>query len=258
MSSLMVGCAASVDATFVVDGHSEVRIGDRAKLHGVTIRATRNSVVDIEDEADIAEVTVTADQSVVHIGPRALIRNAIIDAHEGSRAVFGEGDVLDCPARDPNTITLQAGTMELAPTVRVQGDVLVRFGGILTIGSYTGIGYGTKLRCEERVQIGTHCMISYDTLLFDTNTHSTDWVDRRRIAEASFPRGVHETSRPRTAPVTIGDDVWIGLGATILKGTVLGSRCTVGTRTTVSGICVPEDAIVVSSEPRILSRPCAR
>ena len=97
-------------------------------------------------------------------------------------------------------------------------SVLVRFGGTLTIGRYTGIAYDSEIRCEQQVDIGSYNMISYRVCIYDTNTHSTDWRERRKRIEHCYPEGVYEEVKPSTSPVLIGDDVWIGKEVTITKG----------------------------------------
>ena len=95
-------------------------------------------------------------------------------------------------------------------------------------------------------------MISYDVAIFDTNTHSTDWRERREIAERSFPIGAPETKRPDTSPITIGDDVWIGMGASVLKGANLGDRCIVGLRAMVTRGDYAAGSAIVAQAPRVI------
>jgi len=65
-------------------------------------------------------------------------------------------------------------------------------------------------------------MCGANVTITDTDWHPTDWRDRlaKRDAEA--------------APVVIGDDVWLGMNVTVLKGVEIGSRTVVGAGSVVT------------------------
>jgi maltose O-acetyltransferase len=52
-------------------------------------------------------------------------------------------------------------------------------------------------------------------------------------------------------PVRIGDDVWIGTGAVILKGVTIGARAIVGAGAVVNRD-VPPDVIVAGNPARVV------
>ena len=52
-------------------------------------------------------------------------------------------------------------------------------------------------------------------------------------------------------PVTIGNDVWIGHGAVILKGVRIGDRSVVGARAVVTRD-VPADTVVAGNPARVV------
>ena len=76
----------------------------------------------------------------------------------------------------------------------------------------------------------------------DHDGHPIDATRRRR----NEPPPAHEVKA-----VTIGDDVWIGSGAMILKGVSIGDRAIVGARAVVTKD-VPADAIVAGNPARIV------
>jgi len=61
-------------------------------------------------------------------------------------------------------------------------------------------------------------------------THSVDVEERRACYDRAYP-------------VTIGDDVWVGGGAKILGGTVIGDGCTVAAGAVVKGTFPPNSVI---------------
>ena len=100
-------------------------------------------------------------------------------------------------------------------------------------GAYLEIGddcvlVGAILMCAERISIGARCAVQYNVTIADCDFHPTNVEARRRDAIASAPSG-DLSHRPRleTRPVVIGDDVWIGTGAIILKGVCIGNKATV-------------------------------
>jgi acetyltransferase-like isoleucine patch superfamily enzyme len=214
---------------------------------GSVVKLGRDVVVE-------AEIIVGGNCEVI-VGDGAFLKNVTFDIRNRSRVTLGAGVIFDSPPRWPNQVAVDGGTLLLEEKAHIQADLLVRFGGRLSIGRHTGIGHGSEIRCEEEITIGHHGLFSYEVCIYDTNTHSTDWRERRERIEAGYPHGTGEIRRPKTSPVRIGDDVWIGKGATITKGAVIGHRCIIGIRTVVGALTVPDDNVVVSDSPRIIARP---
>lgn len=98
---------------------------------------------------------------------------------------------------------LCVGTVSLQRGIRVVVD-----SGQLQIGHGTSInGLGTKILCKSAVTIGGGCSISWDVQILDNDFHAMT---------------VGGVAQPSTAPVVIGDHVWIGTRAIILKGVTVG------------------------------------
>jgi len=213
-----------------------------------------NSALVLEAGVNLCADLYLGENCRVVIGQRSRIQNAVFRVAHGASIQIGAGAMFDSPDHSPNQIVVEGGSMVVAEHVRVQAEILVRFGGRLTIGRYTGIGYGSEIRCEEQIDIGEYGLFSYDVCIYDSNTHSTDWQERRQMIERMVATGAGEDQRPSTKPVRIGDDVWIGKGATILKGCQIGNRCIVGIRTVVGGSVYEDDSVIVSPAPRRLTR----
>lgn len=122
----------------------------------------------------------------------------------------------------------------------------IRFGGNIEIGQYTNINSGSEIRSDESVRIGSHCMLSYNLRIWDTNTHCIYPSEKRqRLTHEKFPNFGFEYERPKTMPVVIGDGVWIGEKSSVLKGTSLGDNVIVGYNTTLVGRQIPAGKTVV-------------
>ena len=114
----------------------------------------------------------------------------------------------------------------------------------LTIGDHTFIGHGCGFACSQSITIGRHCLIAGGVQVSDYDGHPVD-AARRRAGEPTPPEGIR--------PVTIGDDVWIGAGALILKGVTIGDRAVVGAGAVVTKD-VPPDVVVGGNPARIVKR----
>lgn len=131
-------------------------------------------------------------------------------------------------ANGGTSLVIEKGSLHIAHHCVVKAEFSVRFGGQCSIAEYSGIMDGTEIRCDERVSIGAYNMISYECMIYDTNTHCEYAVtERRKRTMADFPNIGAEKDKPTTAPVLIGNDCWLGKRSVILKGVHLGDNSTV-------------------------------
>jgi acetyltransferase-like isoleucine patch superfamily enzyme len=217
------------------------------------ISVGKDSTLIMDDNVRINGEIIIKGSSIVNIQKDVVIGNTKIII-EDSKVSIGEGSIFDCPLISHNTIEIENGEFILGEKTKIQSDILVRFGGKLNIGEYTGICYNAEIRCEEKIQIGAYCLISYDVCIFDTNTHSTNWEYRRERIKNSYPFGCGEIEKPKTSPIKIGNDVWLGKGATVTKGVEIGDRSIVGIRAVVSRGFYENDCIIVNSKPIVIKR----
>ena len=57
----------------------------------------------------------------------------------------------------------------------------------------------------------------------------------------------------KTTPIYIGNDVWIGCKATVLRGAYVGNRCLIGAHALVKS-CIPDDMLAVVVPARVVKR----
>lgn len=145
-----------------------------------------------------------------------------------------------CWVEDPNVFTRFRSTRDPA---LVLGDRVQVFGSSsfplepdarVEVGEDTVL-VGANFMCADRITVGRRVVISYRVLLADSDFHPLDPAARRRDAEACSV-GADRSLRPplATAPVEIGDDVVIEVGAIILKGVTVGAGATVGAGSVVT------------------------
>jgi acetyltransferase-like isoleucine patch superfamily enzyme len=94
---------------------------------------------------------------------------------------------------------------------------------------------GPVFMCAGRIQLGRRVILSYSVTIADSDFHPLDPAERRLDAIANAPFG-DRSRRPNiiTQPVIIGDDVWVGIGAIILKGVTIGQGARIGAGAVVS------------------------
>jgi maltose O-acetyltransferase len=87
---------------------------------------------------------------------------------------------------------------------------------IVSIGEGSHLNNGVMIVSEgTSVSIGRRCLIGPAVQIFDSDFHALEPSERR-------------TAPPRQAPVDIGDDVFIGASAIILKGVTVGDGSVIG------------------------------
>lgn len=230
-------------------------VSKEAKIVRGNIVVGQGSSVTIEAGAIIDSDMTIGDNCKVVFEKDSRLLNTSFSVLNDATVNIGEGAIINSPVSPQSSVLVDNGTFRLGERAHVMSTaVLVRFGGALSIGRYTGIAYDSEIRCEQQVDIGAYGMISYRVCIYDTNTHSTDWRERRKRIEHCYPEGVYEEAKPATSPVFIGDDVWIGKEVAITKGARIGNRCIIGIRTSLGAETVADDSIVVAGKPRIITR----
>ena len=125
----------------------------------------------------------------------------------------------------------------------------------VSVGRFT---YGSPaLRlwdASERIAIGSFCSIADGVTIFAGGEHNTHWVTtfplRIAFGEPLAGQDGHPASK---GPTTIGSDVWIGDGATILSGVQVGHGAVIGARAVVTADVPPYH--IVAGNPARLVRP---
>ena len=94
--------------------------------------------------------------------------------------------------------------------------------------------HNLNLSCFNRITIGQGVFISEGVTIRDSDDHT-----------------IISSSRPVTQPIVIGDHVWIGMNATILKGVTIGSGSIIAAGAVVTKD-VPENSLVGGVPARVI------
>jgi carbonic anhydrase/acetyltransferase-like protein (isoleucine patch superfamily) len=123
--------------------------------------------------------------------------------------------------------------------------------GTMVVGARSVL-VGALIMCAERIEIGSDVVISYDVTIADCDFHPLAAGARRDDTVAISPDGDIATRAPLvTAPVTIEDGAWIGIGAVVLKGVWIGAGARVAAGAVVTRD-VPPGATVEGNPARVV------
>lgn len=122
--------------------------------------------------------------------------------------------------------------------------------GHIEIGDYCWFSLRTQIISCTSVKIGKYCIFARDVYISDTNEHPTDPFVRREQTLAGTEPDRYVSA---TKPITIGDDVWVGERACILKGVKIGNGVIVAAQTVVTKD-VSDFCVVAGNPGRIVKR----
>jgi acetyltransferase-like isoleucine patch superfamily enzyme len=111
--------------------------------------------------------------------------------------------------------------------------------GTVSIGAKTVMGQECTISSYQHVSIGRECVIADRVMLIDFD-HGMVEVDRPIRLQGIYKRDVR-----------VGNNVWIGYGACILRGVTVGDNAVIGTNAVVTRD-VPANAVVAGVPARIL------
>lgn len=96
---------------------------------------------------------------------------------------------------------------------------------ILDIGNNVGVSF-TSIVCMNRIKIGNGVKLGGGVCIYDTDFHSL-------IAENRIDKYCDKINT-KTAPIYIGDNVFVGAHSVILKGVEIGENSIIGASSLVS------------------------
>ena len=109
--------------------------------------------------------------------------------------------------------------------------------GELKIGEGCYFNRYCMISAHESITIGSHCLFGPGVKIFDNN--------HKHNPETGVSQSLN------TAPITIGNNSWIGSDAIILKGSHIGKNCVIGAGCIVKGI-IPDGSTVTVKQDIII------
>lgn len=145
-----------------------------------------------------------------------------------------------------SNIKIEKGIINSSTTSNMLGlwqrtIIVARYGGSVEIGDGFGIS-GSTIYSTSSVRIGKNATIGANCKIIDNDFHPLD-PEQRRL-------NLNEEHTAR-APISIGDNCFIGMNSIILKGTTIGNNVVVGAGSVVHGT-FPDNCIIAGNPAKII------
>ncbi|TYC82204.1 acyltransferase [Acetobacterium wieringae] len=111
--------------------------------------------------------------------------------------------------------------------------IKVRESASVEIGENTSFNHGCMIISHESIKIGKDVQVGPNVLIYD---HDHDYRAEDGLKRLKY----------KTAPVEIGNSVWIGANVVILRGTVIGDNCVIGAGLVLKGYY--ENNLIITQE----------
>lgn len=132
--------------------------------------------------------------------------------------------------------------------------------GVVSLGRWSWIGDGTKLRAHAgRLEIGAKTVVGQECTFstYESISLGRECIVADRSMFIDFDHAVMLIETPirqqglYSRPVRVGHNVWVGYGASFLRGTTTGNNAIVGTYSVVTKD-IPENAVAVGAPARVV------
>ena len=115
--------------------------------------------------------------------------------------------------------------------------------GFIKIGDNCGFS-SPIISSRKRVEIGNNVFLGGNVRIYDHDYHPVDFKKRNE--------GFGTVENIKAAEIVIGDDVFVGANAIILKGVSIGARSVIGAGSVVSIKNIPPDSLVAGNPAKII------
>jgi acetyltransferase-like isoleucine patch superfamily enzyme len=153
----------------------------------------------------------------------------------GNDVVIDDLVVLDAKGTDNAGIVIGDGVF------LGRGTILSCKNGDIELGDHVNIGFHSEIFSGSSVRVGPHGLFAAYTYLVGGGHDFTD-VEVPIVEQERVSRGI-----------TLGENVWLGAGVTVLDGVGLGSNVVVGAGAVVTQ-SLPDAAIAAGVPARVLRR----
>ena len=155
---------------------------------------------------------------------------------------FGFGHVGCFDKRDERTIWDVGGVLE------IRGNAYIGTGSRIVVGGNGYLVFGNSfvntakitIICFRRIEFGDNVLTSWDNLIMDTDFHRIKELEKNTDSEIE-------------KDVIVGNHVWIGCRATLLKGTHILDNSVVAAGTVVSKK-IKEASVLLAGNPSEIKR----
>jgi acetyltransferase-like isoleucine patch superfamily enzyme len=126
--------------------------------------------------------------------------------------------------------------IRIASNTHIRSELLIfPYGGKIEIGEDCYLGEHSRIWSSNHIKIGNGVLVSHNVNIIDTNSHEINHLERIESYKAMLKVG-HPLIRPNviSAPIEIGDYVWLNFNSVVLKGVKIGEGAIIAPGTIVN------------------------
>ncbi|GHC58343.1 acyltransferase [Ulvibacter litoralis] len=134
---------------------------------------------------------------------------------------------------------------------RMYASLVSKFGGKIIFEENVKIGYGSVIACTTSITIGKGTAIAHNVTIIDNNNHPTHPEDRKLMYNSPWDSPLRNWNYSKSAPISIGENVWVGTGSRIHKGVTIGDNSIIAANAMVTKN-VPANSIVAGNPAKVV------
>lgn len=135
--------------------------------------------------------------------------------------------------------------------VLLKGSLFVSSQGVIRIRSNSSIRNGCIIYCAHEINIGKNVIFADHVIVSDTNHHPVSPQKRLAMINSGWGSDLWNWEHAESAPVNIGDNVWLGQYCRILKGVTIGENSIIASNAVVTKD-VPSNCIFAGNPAKIV------
>ncbi|MBW2464389.1 MAG: acyltransferase [Deltaproteobacteria bacterium] len=157
----------------------------------------------------------------IHPSAASALASATFNLSPGARVSIGPGVVTERRAEGVRITVATGGVLEIGADTWLRSELApvifhVYAGAHLRVG-VDGFLNGCQISAKSGVVLGRGCWVGPGSRIWDSDQHAID-----------------ETRPEESAPVHLGDHVWVAADVSVLRGVEIGSHSVIGTRSLVT------------------------
>ena len=121
------------------------------------------------------------------------------------------------------------------------------YGNNIYFGNHCEVNMNCTFLDDNKIMIGNNALIAPNVQIY-TAFHPTNAMERFGSPKED---GTFEFCKTQTAPVIIGDNVWIGGGAIIMPGVTIGNNVVIGAGSVVTKD-IPDNTVAYGNPCRVM------
>ncbi len=147
-----------------------------------------------------------------------------------------------------NNVVLNSDCKNSATTLTTNVKFVTGYSGKIVIGDNCDFN-GTCIVAYDEIEIGNYCQFASSSLISDNDFHPVNPEWRLKQMKGEF----YPFESISKKKITIGNNVWVGWGAIILKGVTIGDNSIIAAGSIVVSD-VPKNLIVAGNPAKVVKQ----